>query len=140
MGRLLAQLTVFTALTSLATAGIQITKPKAGDKFKAGQSLQVEWKEGGSGPAIADLDTFEVFLCAGPNDPKDTNTIVRRLWSITHGDVADAHITELGSRKLTAVLGCGAVDTRCSRCGHRRKYTGKCLVCIWMLNHASAAY
>ncbi|KAJ4291949.1 Cell wall synthesis protein kre9 precursor [Kalmusia sp. IMI 367209] len=75
MGRLLAPLAVLAAFTTLASAGIQITSPKAGDKLTAGNALKVEWKEGGSGPDVADLTTYQVFLCAGPNNPGDTSTI-----------------------------------------------------------------
>ncbi|KAL1592323.1 Cell wall synthesis protein kre9 precursor [Paraconiothyrium brasiliense] len=74
MGRLLAPLAVLSALTTLASAGLQITSPKAGDKLTAGDAIKVEWKEAGSGPSVDDLTTYQAFLCAGPNDPGSGNT------------------------------------------------------------------
>ncbi|CAI6337204.1 unnamed protein product [Periconia digitata] len=68
MPRVLAPLAIFVALSGVVNAGIQITKPASGIVAKAGSALEVEWKEGGTGPALADLDTFTVDLCAGSND------------------------------------------------------------------------
>lgn len=81
MGRFLAPLVALATFTSLAT-GIKITSPKGGDKFTAGNALEVKWDEGGTGPDIADLSTYEVYLCAGPNTP-DANTMVSAvaLWA-----------------------------------------------------------
>lgn len=76
MGRILAPLAVLTALTTLASAGIHITSPKGGATLKAGDSIKVEWEEKGSGPGADDLTTYQLFLCAGPNDPSNVNTIV----------------------------------------------------------------
>jgi len=68
MGRLLAPLAVCAALVTLARAGIEFTKPEAGDKLTAGTAIEVEWKEGGSGPSLSDIATFDLVLCAGGND------------------------------------------------------------------------
>ncbi|KAF2684571.1 hypothetical protein K458DRAFT_418141 [Lentithecium fluviatile CBS 122367] len=82
MGRLLAPLAVCAALISLAHAGIEFTKPKAGETLKAGTAIEVEWKEGGDGPALSDLTTFELHLCFGGND---ADTIVPKLAITTAG-------------------------------------------------------
>lgn len=82
MGRVLAPLAVLSILTTLASAGIKITSPKAGATLKAGDAIKVEWDEAGSGPGLKDLTTYEVNLCAGPNDPANVNTIVSGNLSV----------------------------------------------------------
>jgi hypothetical protein len=82
MGRLLAPLAVFAAFATLAHAGITFTSPEAGDKLRAGSTIEVEWKEGGSGPKLSDLTTYELHLCAGGNDP---STIVGAAESCGQG-------------------------------------------------------
>ncbi|KAF1976148.1 hypothetical protein BU23DRAFT_456520 [Bimuria novae-zelandiae CBS 107.79] len=71
MGRFLAPLAVLTALTTLASAGLQITKPEAGATLTGGDAISIEWKEAGNGPNMDDLTTYQVFLCAGTNDASD---------------------------------------------------------------------
>jgi hypothetical protein len=80
MGRLLAPLAVLTTLATLASAGLEIYGPKGGATLKAGDAIKVEWREAGSGPGVDDLTTYQVFLCAGPNDPGNPNTVVS-AWS-----------------------------------------------------------
>jgi hypothetical protein len=75
MGRVLAPLVACAALITLARAGIEFTKPEADDTLTAGQAISVAWKDGGGGPPLSDLTTFELFLCAGGNDK---GTIVSR--------------------------------------------------------------
>lgn len=68
MRRLLASLVLCATFAALAQAGIEFTKPKAGDTLTAGTALGVQWQEGGDGPSLSDLTTYELFLCAGGND------------------------------------------------------------------------
>ncbi|KAF2442996.1 beta-1,6-glucan boisynthesis protein-like protein [Karstenula rhodostoma CBS 690.94] len=75
MGRLLAPLAVLTTLATLVSAGIKITSPSKGTTLKAGDAIEVKWDFAGSGPDADDLTTYQVFLCAGPNDPGNANTI-----------------------------------------------------------------
>jgi hypothetical protein len=84
MGRVLAPLAVCAALITLARAGIVFTKPKASDKLTAGTAIEVEWKEGGSGPSLADIATFDVVLCAGGNDVNSivSSQVTKELISI----------------------------------------------------------
>lgn len=77
MPRILAPLVMVVALGSVANAGIQITKPAAGFTAKGGSTLEVEWKEGGTGPALADFDTYTIELCAGTNDAVCDSTALR---------------------------------------------------------------
>lgn len=78
MGRLLAPLAVLTTLATLVSAGIDITSPEKGTTLTAGDAIDVKWDFAGSGPDADDLTTYQVFLCAGPNDPGNPNTIVSR--------------------------------------------------------------
>jgi hypothetical protein len=56
------------ALANIASADVEFTKPKAGDKVPAG-SLKAEWKDSGVKPAInPDLLTYELWLCTGGNE------------------------------------------------------------------------
>lgn len=91
MGRVLAPLAIGAALTSLAH-GIQFSKPVAGATLKAGEAIQVEWKDAGDGPPISDLKTFELFLCSGGNDPA----------TIVSGQTWEVAISALTARLRTA--------------------------------------
>ena len=52
------------ALAALA-AGIKFTKPVAGTTLKAGTAIEVDWQDGGDGPKIADLTTYQLILVGG---------------------------------------------------------------------------
>ena len=77
---------MLTAFATLAKAGIHFTLPKAGDKLTAGDAIKVEWEEKGSGPGPDDLTTYQLFLCAGPNDASDANTIVGHTFLSVGGN------------------------------------------------------
>ncbi|KAF2019257.1 hypothetical protein BU24DRAFT_418844 [Aaosphaeria arxii CBS 175.79] len=65
---LLTPLALLTALTTLVSADIQFTSPKAGSTIAGGTAVTIEWKDSGDGIAIADLTAYDLFLCAGGND------------------------------------------------------------------------
>ena len=67
MTRLILPLVAFAALAPLARAGISFTSPSAGAKLSAGNSITVNWQDGGDGPSTGDLTTYQLFLCAGGN-------------------------------------------------------------------------
>jgi hypothetical protein len=69
-----APLALVAALTHLVAADIEFVSPKAGAKLTGGQSIVIEWKESGDSPAITDLTTYELWICAGGNEE---TTIVR---------------------------------------------------------------
>lgn len=54
------------ALVSFTLAEVQVTSPAPGDTI-TGLSLEIEWKDNGKTPKIADLASYQVFLCAGGN-------------------------------------------------------------------------
>jgi hypothetical protein len=68
MARLIFSLAALVALAPFASAGISFKSPQAGATLTAGQSITIEWEDGGDGPAITDLTTYELFLCAGGNE------------------------------------------------------------------------
>lgn len=69
-----APLALFAALTHLVSADVEFVSPKAGAKLTGGQSVVIEWKDSGDSPAITDLTTYELWICAGGNEE---GTIVR---------------------------------------------------------------
>ena len=75
MTRLLLPLTAFAALAPLVSAGIKFTSPAAGDKLTAGTAIEVEWEEGGDGPKISDLTTYQLILVGGGQEDKEQQTI-----------------------------------------------------------------
>ena len=75
MTRLLLPFTLFAALAPLVSAGIKFTKPSAGDKLKAGTAIVVEWEEGGSGPKISDLTTYQLILVGGGQKEEEQQVI-----------------------------------------------------------------
>ena len=71
MARIILPLVALAALIPYVSAGVEFTKPKAGAKLTAGTAIEVEWKDGGDGPKLSELLTYELFLCAGGNDATD---------------------------------------------------------------------
>lgn len=55
------------ALTTLALADPEFTKPEAGSNVE-GVSIDAVWKDSGDGVALTDLTTFQLALCFGGND------------------------------------------------------------------------
>ncbi|KAL6710970.1 Cell wall synthesis protein kre9 precursor [Coniothyrium glycines] len=74
MARLMLPVAALVAIAPMVSAGISFTSPKAGAALTAGTAITVQWEDGGTGPAITDLLTYELFLCAGGQ--KDTEQAV----------------------------------------------------------------
>lgn len=68
MARIILHLAALSALAPLASAGISFSSPKAGATLTAGSAIEVKWDEGGDGPKLTELLTYELFLCAGGNE------------------------------------------------------------------------
>ncbi|KAJ4986788.1 hypothetical protein SVAN01_07715 [Stagonosporopsis vannaccii] len=75
MTRLLLPLAVLAALTPLVSAGIKFTSPAAGDKLKAGTAIEIEWEEGGTGPKISDLLSYQLILVGGGQEDQEQQVI-----------------------------------------------------------------
>ncbi len=75
MTRLLLPLTVLAALAPIVSAGIKFKKPAAGAKLTAGTAIEVEWEEGGSGPKISDLTTYQLILVGGGQEDAEQQVV-----------------------------------------------------------------
>lgn len=76
---LLNLLYLLAALPPSALADVKFITPAAGASIPAGGTFAVEWKDSGSAPSIADLASYQLFLCAGGNDA--TNFVCDLLTS-----------------------------------------------------------
>lgn len=76
MARLILPLVALAALVPYVSAGVEFTKPKAGAKLTAGSAIEVAWQEGGDGPELSDLLSYELFLCAGGNAAADQTVLL----------------------------------------------------------------
>ncbi|RVX74815.1 hypothetical protein B0A52_01092 [Exophiala mesophila] len=84
---ILRNVSLLTALlASYTLADVAILSPKPGDTI-TGLSLDIEWEDSGKTPALKDLASFQVFLCAGGNT--DANYI-QLATLVQAGDFADA--------------------------------------------------
>lgn len=61
-------LTLLAAVAPHAFADVEFTSPSAGATAVGGQLLQIAWKDSGTSPPITELQSFQLFLCAGGND------------------------------------------------------------------------
>lgn len=106
MARLFFSVVVLAALAPFVSAGIQFTSPAAGAKLTAGSAISVEWKEGGTGPKMTDLLTYELFLVAGGDADKDQYTVapITTQGSFAAGNAASGMIVAAagGQTKVNA--------------------------------------
>jgi Ser-Thr-rich glycosyl-phosphatidyl-inositol-anchored membrane family len=66
---LLAPISVVLALLAIAHADVQFTSPAAGAVLPVGIPLTITWIESGITPLISELSSYQLYLCAGGNDP-----------------------------------------------------------------------
>lgn len=59
-------LLALSSLLSSTLADVSVTSPAPGDTI-TGLSLEIEWKDSGKTPKLADLASYQIFLCAGGN-------------------------------------------------------------------------
>lgn len=78
-----------TVLASFTLADVLVTSPKPGDTI-TGLALDIEWEDSGKTPALKDLASFQVFLCAGGNT--DANYVSSPLSAPVQ---ASTHISTL---------------------------------------------
>ena len=60
-------LVLLAAVAPYTFADVQFTSPSAGATSVGGQLLQIAWKDSGTAPPISDLQSYQLFLCAGGN-------------------------------------------------------------------------
>ena len=61
-------LLLLAAIAPYTFADVQFTSPSGGATQVGGQLLQIDWKESGTSPPISDLQSYQLFLCAGGNE------------------------------------------------------------------------
>ncbi|KAF1926367.1 uncharacterized protein M421DRAFT_67686 [Didymella exigua CBS 183.55] len=98
MTRLLLSFTALAALAPLVSAGIKFKSPIAGAELTAGTAIEIEWEEGGTGPSISELTTYQLILVGGGQ--KDTEQQVVKVLT-TAGNFA------LGGNKASALVETG---------------------------------
>src|SRR5271156_2838217 len=59
---------LLATLVPCVFADVKFTSPAAGATV-SGPTISIEWEESGNPPEIADLASYQLFLCAGGNDP-----------------------------------------------------------------------
>ncbi|KAJ9625381.1 Cell wall synthesis protein kre9 precursor [Knufia peltigerae] len=91
-------LLVAASLLSFALADVEVTSPAAGASL-SGLELTVEWKDSGDTPKLADLASYQLFLCAGGNDADD---YIQLATLVTTGDFAKGNSV---TATLTAGVG-----------------------------------
>lgn len=55
----------FLLFASTAWADVKFTSPAAGTTLAAGTAVGVSWQDSGVAPHLADLNSYQLFLCAG---------------------------------------------------------------------------
>ena len=66
---LIRLLNFLTLVASYALADVEFTSPAAGATVAAGKTISVQWKESGTDPPLKSFTNYQLFLCAGGNDP-----------------------------------------------------------------------
>ncbi|KKK13859.1 hypothetical protein ARAM_001536 [Aspergillus rambellii] len=61
--------TFFLTLTSTVLADIEFTVPNSTTTLKGGDVVTAMWKDSGKAPRISELVQYDLFLCAGGDDP-----------------------------------------------------------------------
>lgn len=101
-------LLVAASLLSFALADVEVTSPAAGASL-SGLELTVEWKDSGDTPKLADLASYQLFLCAGGNDADD---YVRTTASATRPPPTDSPYRFNWQRSLPPVISQRATRSR----------------------------
>jgi len=60
-------LATLATLASLTLAYPQLSSPAAGAQVPVTGGITATWTDNGDAPALADLSTYQLFLCAGSN-------------------------------------------------------------------------
>lgn len=77
--RFLAFSVLLTSILPSVHADVKFTSPAGGETFSGGGSIKAAWTDSGVAPSIADLTTYQLFLCAGGNDP-NTFVCLHESW------------------------------------------------------------
>lgn len=79
---ILRSLALFAATLPLVLGDVKFTSPAAGATLTGGGTISVEWSDSGTAPAVTDLSSYQLFLCAGGNDASNfvRLSISRKSW------------------------------------------------------------
>lgn len=75
---------LLASVAPYALADIKFTSPDAGGIVAGGSTLSVQWKDSGSAPPISDLQTYQLFLCAGGNDANSFVRVATWAYGLGH--------------------------------------------------------
>lgn len=65
---MIIRLIFIAALAALTIADVKFTSPSGGATVAGGKTVEVKWKDSGDDPPLDDLETYQLFLCAGGNE------------------------------------------------------------------------
>jgi hypothetical protein len=71
-------------------ADVLFTSPSAGSVVEADSAFSISWVESGFSPPIADLTSYQLFLCVGGND---ASSIVQLLMVSSDGNFPSSQMT-----------------------------------------------
>jgi hypothetical protein len=57
----------FIAISTPVLGDVVFSSPAAGGSLASG-TIAIKWKDSGDAPALADLSSYQLFLCAGGNE------------------------------------------------------------------------
>ncbi|KAK8159853.1 hypothetical protein IWX90DRAFT_312996 [Phyllosticta citrichinensis] len=87
---------LFATLVPVALADVKFVSVNEGDVLTVGygpKPITVEWVESGKSPRISDLETYELDLCAGPNDNFASIKTISREGRFSQGNTAEGVIS-----------------------------------------------
>lgn len=84
-------------LLSFVRADVEVTGPEAGDTI-TGLKLSITWKDSGTAPALSDLASYQLFLCAGGNSESNYVRLQRQFWTRFHTNTPSDTISDFGCR------------------------------------------
>ena len=93
-------LTLLAAVAPYAFADVEFTSPSAGASAVGGELLQIAWKDSGTAPPITQLQSYQLFLCAGGND---AGSFVSIGCSRTNDIKFIGHFADTGTRIIDSV-------------------------------------
>ena len=88
-------LVLLASVAPYAFADVQFTSPSAGASAVGGQLLQIAWKESGTAPPISELQSYQLFLCAGGNEA-GSFVRIRRSWAMIQQSSSNYTNTRFG--------------------------------------------
>lgn len=95
----LSQAFLLTASAHLAFAYPEFTVPAAGASLAADTAFTITWKDNGDAPSIADLASYQLWLCTG------TNASPQQLYEITSSGTFSSSSTQSTTATISASLG-----------------------------------